>query len=90
METQSIEIDKGLIELCHSKKERWHTLKGFIMDMVLLGMQTKYKADSIKFVFIFDMWGRSEALQFWSTKYDIKGENISKYFYSIDSVTTLS
>ena len=43
METQSIEIDKGLIELCHSKKERWHTLKGFIMDMVLLGIQTKYK-----------------------------------------------
>ena len=42
METQSIEIDKGLIELCHSKKERWHTLKGFIMDMVLLGIQTKY------------------------------------------------
>ena len=43
METQSIEIDKGLIELCHAKKERWHTLKGFIMDMVLLGIQTKYK-----------------------------------------------
>ena len=50
----------------------------------------KYKADSIKFGFKFDMWGRSEALQFWSTKYDIKGENISKYFYSIDAVTTLS
>ena len=43
METQSIEIDKGLIELCHSKKERWHTLKGFVMDMIKLGIQTKYK-----------------------------------------------
>ena len=50
----------------------------------------KYKADAIKYGFDFDMWGRGEALQFWSTKYQIKGENISKYFYSIDSVTTLS
>ena len=50
----------------------------------------KYKADAIKYGFDFDMWGRGEALQFWSTKYQIKGENISKYFYSIDAVTTLS
>ena len=50
----------------------------------------KYKKDSIKYGFDFDMWGRGEALQFWSTKYDIKGENISKYFHSISSVTTLS
>ena len=50
----------------------------------------KYKADAIKYGFDFDMWGRKEALQFWSTKYQIKGENISKYFYSIDSATTLS
>ena len=50
----------------------------------------KYKQDAIKYGFNFDIWGRSEALQFWSTKYQIKGENISKYFYSIDSVTTLS
>ncbi len=50
----------------------------------------KYKKDSIKYGFDFDMWGRSEALQFWSTKYDIKGENIRKYFHSISSVTTLS
>ena len=50
----------------------------------------KYKEDAIKYGFNFEMWGRSEALQFWSTKYQIKGENISKYFYSIDAVTTLS
>ena len=50
----------------------------------------KYKGDAIKSGFNFEMWGRSEALQFWSTKYEIKGENISKYFYSIDAVTTLS
>ena len=50
----------------------------------------KYKADAIKYGFDFDMWGRSEALRFWSKKYQIEGENISKYFYSISSVTTLS
>jgi len=50
----------------------------------------QYKKDAIKYGFIFDKWGRGEALQFWSTKYQIKGENISKYFYSIDAVTTLS
>ena len=50
----------------------------------------EYKKDSIKYGFDFDMWGRGEALQLWSTKYEIKGENISQYFYSIDSVTTLS
>ena len=50
----------------------------------------EYKGDAIKYGFNFEMWGRSEALQFWSTKYQIKGENISKYFYSIDAVTTLS
>ena len=50
----------------------------------------KYKKDSIKYGFNFDMWGRQEALQFWSTKYQIKGENIRKYFHSISSVTTLS
>lgn len=50
----------------------------------------KYKSDAIKYGFDFDMWGRSEALRFWSKKYQIEGENISKYFYSISSVTTLS
>jgi hypothetical protein len=42
METQSIEIDKELIESCHLYKDRWHTLKGFVMDMIKLGIQTKY------------------------------------------------
>ena len=42
METQSIEIDKELIESCHLYKDRWHTLKGFVMDMIKLGIQTKF------------------------------------------------
>ena len=79
--------------------EDWKKLKAWAIEndheLVLVSAQRPHCEEPTtawlkKYGFDFDMWGRGEALQFWSTKYQIKGENISKYFYSIDSVTTLS
>ena len=43
METQAVDISKKLIDICKSHMSEWHTVKGFVHDMVLLGIQTKYK-----------------------------------------------
>ena len=43
METQSVDISKKLIDICKSHMSEWHTVKGFVHDMVLLGIETKYK-----------------------------------------------
>ena len=43
METQAVDISKKLIEICKLHMAEWHTVKGFVHDMTLLGIQTKYK-----------------------------------------------
>ena len=43
METQAVDISKKLIDICKSHMSEWHTVKGFVHDMVLLGIETKYK-----------------------------------------------
>ena len=43
METQSVDISKKLIDICKSHMSEWHSLKGFVHDMIALGIQTKYK-----------------------------------------------
>ena len=42
METQSVDISKKLIDICKFYMSEWHTVKGFMHDMALLGIQTKY------------------------------------------------
>ena len=42
METQSVDISKKLIDICKLYMSEWHTVKGFMHDMALLGIQTKY------------------------------------------------
>ena len=42
METQAVDISKKLIDICKANMSEWHTVKGFVHDMVLLGIQTKY------------------------------------------------
>ena len=42
METQSVDISKKLIDICKLHMSEWHTVKGFMHDMALLGIQTKY------------------------------------------------
>ena len=42
METQSVDMSKKLIEYCKLYMSEWHTVKGFVHDMTLLGIQTKY------------------------------------------------
>ena len=43
METQAIDISKKLIDICKANMAEWHSLKGFVHDMIALGIQTKYK-----------------------------------------------
>jgi len=43
METQAIDISKKLIDICKANMSEWHSLKGFVHDMIALGIQTKYK-----------------------------------------------
>ena len=43
METQAVDISKKLIDSCKSHMDEWHSLKGFVHDMIALGIQTKYK-----------------------------------------------
>jgi len=43
METQSVDMSKKLIEYCKLYMSEWHTVKGFVHDMTLLGIETKYK-----------------------------------------------
>ena len=43
METQAVDISKKLIDLCKLHMDEWHSLKGFVHDMIALGIQTKYK-----------------------------------------------
>jgi len=43
METQSVDMSKKLIEYCKIYMSEWHTVKGFVHDMTLLGIETKYK-----------------------------------------------
>ena len=43
METQAVDISKKLIDICKSHMSEWHSLKGFVHDMVALGIETKYK-----------------------------------------------
>ena len=43
METQAVDISKKLIDICKLHMDEWHSLKGFIHDMIALGIQTKYK-----------------------------------------------
>ena len=43
METQAVDISKKLIDICKSHMSEWHSLKGFVHDMIALGIQTKYK-----------------------------------------------
>ena len=43
METQAVDISKKLIDICKLHMDEWHTLKGFVHDMIALGIQTKYK-----------------------------------------------
>ena len=43
METQAIDISKKLIDICKLHMDEWHSLKGFVHDMIALGIQTKYK-----------------------------------------------
>ena len=43
METQAVDISKKLIDSCKSHMSEWHSLKGFVHDMIALGIQTKYK-----------------------------------------------
>ena len=43
METQVVDISKKLIDICKANMSEWHSLKGFIHDMIALGIQTKYK-----------------------------------------------
>ena len=43
METQAVDISKKLIDICKFHMSEWHTVKGFVHDMVLLGIETKYK-----------------------------------------------
>ena len=43
METQSVDMSKKLIEYCKLYMSEWHTVKGFVHDMIALGIQTKYK-----------------------------------------------
>ena len=42
METQSIDMSKKLVEYCKLYMSEWHTVKGFVHDMTLLGIETKY------------------------------------------------
>ena len=42
METQSVDMSKKLIEYCKLYMSEWHTVKGFVHDMTLLGIETKY------------------------------------------------
>ena len=43
METQAVDISKKLIDSCKLHMDEWHSLKGFVHDMIALGIQTKYK-----------------------------------------------
>ena len=43
METQVVDISKKLIDSCKLHMDEWHSLKGFVHDMIALGIQTKYK-----------------------------------------------
>ena len=43
METQAVDISKKLIDSCKLHMNEWHSLKGFVHDMIALGIQTKYK-----------------------------------------------
>ena len=43
METQAVDISKKLIDICKLHMDEWHSLKGFVHDMIALGIQTKYK-----------------------------------------------
>ena len=43
METQAVDISKKLIDSCKLHMSEWHSLKGFVHDMIALGIQTKYK-----------------------------------------------
>ena len=43
METQAVDISKKLIDICKLHMSEWHSLKGFVHDMIALGIQTKYK-----------------------------------------------
>ena len=43
METQAVDISKKLIDTCKLHMDEWHSLKGFVHDMIALGIQTKYK-----------------------------------------------
>ena len=43
METQAVDISKKLIDSCKSHMDEWHSLKGFVHDMIALCIQTKYK-----------------------------------------------
>ncbi len=43
METQAVDISKKLIDICKANMDEWHSLKGFVHDMIALGIQTKYK-----------------------------------------------
>ena len=43
METQAVDISKKLIYSCKLHMDEWHSLKGFVHDMISLGIQTKYK-----------------------------------------------
>ena len=91
METQSIEIDKELIESCHLHKDRWHTLKGFVMDMIKLGIQTKFgdlttydtmKTDRQK------EKNKEEREVFYTSKVDniINKEKTKKWFFKSDYI----
>ena len=42
METQAVDISKPLINVCKVHMDEWHSLKGFVHDMIKLGIQTKY------------------------------------------------
>ncbi len=43
MDTQAVDISKKLIDSCKLHMDEWHSLKGFVHDMIALGIQTKYK-----------------------------------------------
>ena len=43
METPVVAISKKLIDSCKLHMDEWHSLKGFVHDMIALGIQTKYK-----------------------------------------------
>ena len=42
METQAVDISKKLIDTCKLHMDEWHSLKGFVHDMIALGIQTKF------------------------------------------------